>query len=218
MTKSRSNATAPNAKGTLVVGNGTNASTTLAVASTAGYLLAVDSGETTGLKWAAPAAAGGGLTFIKAQTIGSAVASVTVSDAFSATYDNYLITVTGGSAASDSADIVIKFGAATSDYKFVGIYMKTTSSTVNSFATNSAGNITVGGGSSNGFASFITVINPYLTKRTGVIALTGVTHSDMYFEDYKGFLDNATSYTSFIISSSQNLTGGEIRVYGYQNS
>lgn len=59
MTKARSNATAPNAKGTLVVGNGTDASTTLAVASTAGYLLTVDSAETTGLKWAAPAAAGG---------------------------------------------------------------------------------------------------------------------------------------------------------------
>ena len=58
MTKSRSNATAPNAKGTLVVGNGTDASTTLAVASTAGYLLSVDSAEATGLKWAAPAAGG----------------------------------------------------------------------------------------------------------------------------------------------------------------
>jgi hypothetical protein len=53
MTKSRSNAVAPNAKGTLVVGNGTDASTTLAVASTAGYLLTVDSAEATGLKWAA---------------------------------------------------------------------------------------------------------------------------------------------------------------------
>ena len=53
MTKSRSNATAPNAKGTLVVGNGTDASTTLAVASTAGYVLTVDSAEATGLKWAA---------------------------------------------------------------------------------------------------------------------------------------------------------------------
>ena len=53
MTKSRSNATAPNAKGTLVVGNGTDASTTLAVASTAGYVLTVDSAQDTGLKWAA---------------------------------------------------------------------------------------------------------------------------------------------------------------------
>jgi hypothetical protein len=184
---------------------------------TVGQVLQVNSGATAP-EWATAAAGGGGLTFIKAQTIGTSVTSVTVNDAFSTTYDNYLISVTSGSAAADSADIAIKFGAATSDYKFVGIYMKTTASTVNSFATNSAGNITVGGGSSNGFASFITVINPYLTKRTGVIALTGPTHSDMYFQDYKGFLDNATSYTSFIISSSQNLTGGEIRVYGYQNS
>ena len=58
MTKSRSNATAPAAKGELVVGTGTDASTTLAVASTAGWLLSVDSAETTGLKWAAPSAAG----------------------------------------------------------------------------------------------------------------------------------------------------------------
>jgi hypothetical protein len=57
MTKSRSNAVAPAAKGQLVVGTGTDASTTLAVASTAGYLLSVDSAEATGLKWAAPAAA-----------------------------------------------------------------------------------------------------------------------------------------------------------------
>jgi hypothetical protein len=56
MTKARSNATAPNAKGTLVVGNGTDASTTLAVASTAGYVLTVDSAETTGVKWAAASA------------------------------------------------------------------------------------------------------------------------------------------------------------------
>jgi hypothetical protein len=56
MTKARSNATAPNAKGTLVVGNGTDASTTLAVASTAGYVLTVDSAEATGVKWAAAGA------------------------------------------------------------------------------------------------------------------------------------------------------------------
>ena len=56
MTKSRSNAVAPAAKGQLVVGSGTDASTTLAVASTAGYVLTVDSAETTGLKWASAGA------------------------------------------------------------------------------------------------------------------------------------------------------------------
>ena len=44
------------AKGDLIVGTGSDAASRLAVASTAGYLLSVDSAEATGLKWAAPAA------------------------------------------------------------------------------------------------------------------------------------------------------------------
>jgi hypothetical protein len=75
MTKARSNATAPNAKGTLVVGNGTDASTTLAVASTAGYLLSVDSAEATGLKWAAPAAGGKILQVVQASTTSTVATS-----------------------------------------------------------------------------------------------------------------------------------------------
>ena len=45
------------AKGDLIVGTGSDAASRLAVASTAGYLLSVDSAEATGLKWAAPSAA-----------------------------------------------------------------------------------------------------------------------------------------------------------------
>jgi hypothetical protein len=187
-----------------------------------GTVLTADSGEATGLKWVAPA---GGLTFIKSQTIGSGVSSVTVNDAFSTTYDNYLITIIGGSTVGSSspndADINIKFGATTTGYKYVGIYMKTTASTVNSFASNSAGSIGVGGASTNGMASNIYVFSPFLSNRTAVAAHTAPTHSDMFKVEYAGFLDNTTSYTSFIIAIAgvgQILTGGEIRVYGYQKS
>jgi len=183
---------------------------------TAGQVLKVNSGATAP-EWGAAGGAAG-LTLVKTQTVGTSVTSVTVNDAFSTTYENYLITYTGGSNAANTADIQIKFGAATSNYKYVGIYMQTTSSTVNSYATNSSGAITVGGMSGNGAASFIYVMNPYETKRTAVIAHTSTTHSDMYWQDYKGFLDDATSYTSFIISSASAMTGGVIRVYGYQNS
>lgn len=79
MTKSRSNATAPNAKGTLVVGNGTDASTTLAVASTAGYVLTVDSAEATGLKWAAAA---GGMTLLSTTTLSGSSTSISVSSGY----------------------------------------------------------------------------------------------------------------------------------------
>ena len=58
VTVTNSMATAIDAKGDLVVGTGADTFSRLAVASTAGYLLSVDSGETTGLKWAAPAAGG----------------------------------------------------------------------------------------------------------------------------------------------------------------
>jgi hypothetical protein len=54
MTKSRSNAVAPAAKGDLVVGSGTNDAAVLAVGS-ANQVLTVDSSTGTGLKWAAAA-------------------------------------------------------------------------------------------------------------------------------------------------------------------
>ena len=58
VTVTNSMATEIDAKGDLVVGTGADTFSRLAVASTAGYLLSVDSNETTGLKWAAPAAGG----------------------------------------------------------------------------------------------------------------------------------------------------------------
>jgi hypothetical protein len=60
VTVTNSMATAIDAKGDLVVGTGADTFSRLAVASTAGYLLSVDSAESTGLKWAAPA---GGVTY-----------------------------------------------------------------------------------------------------------------------------------------------------------
>jgi hypothetical protein len=59
VTVTNSMATAIDAKGDLVVGTGADTFSRLAVASTAGYLLSVDSAEATGLKWAAPASSSG---------------------------------------------------------------------------------------------------------------------------------------------------------------
>lgn len=56
------------AKGDLLVGSANDTVSRLAVASTAGYLLTVDSAETTGLKWAAPAAGGKILQVVEGST------------------------------------------------------------------------------------------------------------------------------------------------------
>ena len=61
-------ATAIDAKGDLIVGTGADAFSRLAVGATNGMVLTVDSGEATGLKYAAPAGGGKVLQVIQAQT------------------------------------------------------------------------------------------------------------------------------------------------------
>ena len=78
VTVTNSMATAIDAKGDLVVGTGADTFSRLAVASTAGYLLSVDSGETTGLKWAAPAGGGKVLQVVSATTSTSASTATNV--------------------------------------------------------------------------------------------------------------------------------------------
>jgi hypothetical protein len=88
MTKARSNAVAPAAKGDLVIGSATNLSSVLAVGS-ANQVLTVDSSTDTGLKWAA---ASGGLTLslIASGTLsGSALTISSLS-----TYDTLILMIT----------------------------------------------------------------------------------------------------------------------------
>ena len=145
MTKSRSNATAPNAKGTLVVGTGTDASTTLAVASTAGYLLTVDSGETTGLKWAAPAA--GALIGCRlTNSADVAISNTTVTsltfntetydtDAFHSTVTNTdRITIPSGKAGYYLINYNINWAANATGFRNCGIRLNGNSATINAVA------------------------------------------------------------------------------------
>jgi hypothetical protein len=65
----------------------------------------------------------GGLTLITAQTIGSGVATVTVSSVFSATYENYKIIMSGG-VSSATSSIRFQLGATTTGY-YAGYNRKT---------------------------------------------------------------------------------------------
>ena len=70
-------ATSINAKGDLVVGTANDTYSRLAVASTAGYVLTVDSAEATGLKWGAPPGGGKVLQVVTATTQNSVVSNST---------------------------------------------------------------------------------------------------------------------------------------------
>jgi hypothetical protein len=156
-----------------------------------------------------------GLTLIKTQTIGTTVSSVTVTSAFSATYDNYIITIAGG-AASTTQDLNLTFGSTSAGYYWAagrffpagGSASMASGNNTSSFRTTTynAGNVT----------TKIEVQQPFLSKPTAYQSSSQTTGETNL---YQGLLDNTTSYTAFTLTAAGGtLTGGTIRVYGYQNS
>ena len=156
-----------------------------------------------------------GLWLVKTQTVGTTVSSVVVSDAFSANYDNYLITYNNGSC-SASTHISLQLGSTTSGYTF-NIIGNTWSATASNSGGTAAANYAyaMSGFSANGVNGSVQVMSPFLAKFTQF-------GSDFVasFGGYRsiGYLPNTTSYTAFtLIPASGTLTGGTIRVYGYRN-
>lgn len=159
---------------------------------------------------------GGGLTLIKTQTVGTAVSTVSVTGAFSATYDNYLITYNNGTSSATDA-FYMQLGATTTGY-YWGIVGNTWSPTANNNgATNGSSFSYVGSANStNGPNVRVIVQSPFLSKRT--VTMSQFVETSGGYTSH-GMLNNTTSYTSFILApSTGTITGGTIRVYGYKNS
>ena len=170
---------------------------------------------------AVPTGINSALVLIKSQTIGTTVASVTVTDAFSATYDNYLVTVNGGVASANPTYFSIILGATVTGYYSFDIYGNYTSNTVNGFARANGGSFAGGGvGSTGNLDAQIVIKNPNLAKTTTFISDNSVPATGVdNWVHANGFLNNTTQYTAFTFTTaSGTLTGGTIRVYGYTNS
>jgi hypothetical protein len=160
---------------------------------------------------------GVGLWLVKTQTIATSPApsSVVVSGAFSSDYENYLITVTGGTMSVDTA-LGIQLGSTTTGY--YGTFIYGTSAGVGpTLATdNNGAKATYVGGGSNSTSAYFQVLAPNLAKYTRIIA-TGINYSTTY-GSYSGTEASATQHTAFtLIPFSGTITGGTIRVYGIRN-
>jgi hypothetical protein len=161
-----------------------------------------------------------GLWLVKTQTISSspAVSSVTVTDAFSADYDNYRILVSGGSSNTPLA-FALALGASTTGY-YLGIIGTLYSSGTSAGNDNNSNKWTVAGSAMpDGLAIDVMLTEPFLTRKTGLAIYSRI--------DYRttgagtmgnGFHNVAASYTDFTLSvTGGTITGGTIRVYGYRN-
>lgn len=157
-----------------------------------------------------------GLWLIKTQTVGTAVTSVTVSDAFSSTYDNYRITYKG-EATTTAECLRLRLGAATTNYFGNLIYANYTGGVPVSVGDSNAAAWTHCSGGSDGQTTLcVDLFNPFNTTETMMFA-------PMYLDSgnggtKRGILSNSTSYTAFtLLVGSGTITGGTIRVYGYRN-
>ena len=156
--------------------------------------------------------AGVGLVPILTQTIGTAVSSIVVNNAFSTTYDNYLIQINNSIASSDN-ELRLKLGASTTGYNHSSFFLRYSGSTVNILGSNTTSFI-CGAGLTGGVNISTTLINPFLARYTfmqGTYTFTDGSSS------ISGHHSPTTSYTDFTITTTVGtLTGGTIQVYGYK--
>lgn len=161
-----------------------------------------------------------GLVLIKTQTIGNAVSSVSVTDVFSADYDNYKIIINGVDSSIDETVYHMKLSGSTgstysSAIKWTALSTGTMSGTqLSASSTGWIIGLTDIDGAGN---AVIDVISPFLTTRT-TCTYQGAESGYMIIGG--GYDTNSASHTGFTIHAptSNTLTGGTIRVYGYRNS
>jgi len=156
-----------------------------------------------------------GLVLVKTQTIGTAVSSVAVTSAFSATYDSYRVVVTDG-VGSTGAQLTLTLTGSTASYysgAFSAGYAGTNAAV---YVNNGSGWTDTGRMDANFIAVDFELVGVALAKWTRFKS-TNVTNSTMFLT--AGVHQVATAYTGFTITpTTGTMTGGTIRVYGYKNS
>lgn len=163
--------------------------------------------------------ANSGLDFVKSQTIGSGVSSVTVTGAFSSTWDAYNIVVTGGNMSAGDYGINMRLGSTTTGYYYTGTYL--TFGNVGSWigASNAAEWGAVGIATTNTLYANVIVHNPNLTKNSYFQSDYIYGHPAGGRANMAGYLADNTAYTSFtLFVNASSFAGGTITVYGYRKA
>jgi hypothetical protein len=162
-----------------------------------------------------------GLVLIKSQAITTGVSLVTITSAFSATYDAYKIVVSG---LTTSAPTGIGIQMGTSNTGYYGGNLVTAAYTTSSgnvvfsnFANLGSYDIGIVATTTNQTGGSFELQNPFAASTTSIQGFG----SDPRTTDYSlrfnaGFHNVATSYTSFtILTAAPTFTAGRVSVYGY---
>jgi hypothetical protein len=159
-----------------------------------------------------------GLQLVKAQTVGTTVSSVTVSDAFSADYNNYKIMYSGGTSTTGT-NLSFQLQGVTTSVYFGGAFGTNFSTGAFTGAGMNAQTKWEYAGYAQGGINFMNfdLYSPFLSTRTWYSA-NPVIISSVGYGAAIGECTDANSRTGFVIAPvAGTLTGGTIRVYGYRN-
>ena len=161
-----------------------------------------------------------GLRLIKKQTVGSAVASVTVTSVFSATYDNYKIIYSGGVGSAVGDGINLKFNNSTgSTYGHAVQFITSAGTSSGNGGFNASAGILAGLTGTLSQSVVLDVMNPNQALETTVTINSYelyTTAALSYTVVGNGIDSNSAAQTGFSFSTSPGtLTGGVIYVYGY---
>ena len=167
--------------------------------------------------------ANAGLVYITSTTVGSAVSSVTVSNCFSSTYDNYMISIAGIVGASAANALTAQFTASgtasTTGYYGNTFYISTgaAGSLTNATFSNGAFLEVMSLGNSTGGTSGVFQIQ---SPNRAAFTTVQFTNTDASYWRTGSFVHQvATAYDGIKISTyGITMTGGTITVYGYRKA
>jgi hypothetical protein len=201
--------------GDTIYASGASTPARLGIGST-GQVLTVAAGVPS---WATPSAAGGGLDLISTTSF-SAVASQSVNDVFSATYDNYVIKLNSTTFATSTGSLDFRLRVSgtdtTTNYRRQRITGdNTTLAGLRNVGTTSWETVGYVATTYNNESTLV-ISNPFKTVPTsGIVSLTLL--ADGNIEAMTNFygLNNTTSYTGFTLICPTTMTGS-VSVYGYK--
>jgi len=205
------------AKGDLLVGTGSNTAQVLTVGSNNQTLVA-DSTASTGLKWATPATAASGMTFIN-RTSFSAVSSQIFDSVFSSTYDTYLVVVERilGTTGTDDLQLQLRYGSTTQAASYYGSTTTFTSSTVYQQSSNAAqftmASLISKAGQTGSAVFYVNGVGN-TSEQASIYGngTEGETPGGAYI--FGCWAGTAQTYTGFLLKPSAGTMTGEVSIYG----
>lgn len=163
-----------------------------------------------------------GMVLIKTQTVGTAVSSVEITNAFNADCDNYVVHWVNG-VSSGSGIVAIQLSGATTANQYYSALIDVNIGT--GAVAGQARNGTLAYADYVGYSTTtLSVVrceihNPYLAKPTHFFSSMINPSGNIFPGTGWCYHTASTSYTGFVMSvAGQTMTGGTIRVYGYRNT